>query len=124
MKIADHLLRARRIEKTMNGKLDPNRDYELFVEACALAGTHLLNVILHKSFVTKEAAEDLLHSYRPPLKTPVPVELQPLFSALRFIEDLRPGYLRTAETWRPDDGNRCLENYRMIKNFAERLLER
>jgi len=120
MKISDHLMRAARFEKTMN-KLDRNKDYELFVEACGLAGTGALNAILHAHSVTREDW-DLLHSYKPALEVPAALELQPLFLALKEIEDLRPGYLRGTQAWNPEDGKRCFENYQKIKRYMDKIL--
>ena len=121
MKISDHMMRVQRIEKTMFDKLDRNKDYELFVEACGLAGTGALNAILHAYSVTK-ADWDLLHSYKPPLEVPADLGLQPLFSALKHIEDLRSGYLRGTQAWNADDGKKCLQNYQKIKRHAEKVL--
>ena len=102
-------------------KLDPNGDYETSVEACMLAGTHLLNATLHKRSITKEKS-DLLHSDKPALDVPVPAELQQVFSAMKFIEDLRPDYLRGTKRWSAEDGKRCMESYRSVKAFAEKVL--
>ena len=121
MRIADHVTKAKRIEATMIRKLDRDADYEMFVEACMLAGTHWLNAMLHKLAVTQEGS-DLLHSDKPPLPAPVSTELRPYFAALKLIEDLRPDYLRGTKAWNPDDGRRCLESYHCVKVFAERLL--
>ncbi len=98
----------------MNRKLDRDADYEIFVEACMLAGTHWLNALLHKLAITAEGA-DLLHSDKPPLPGPVATELKPYFAAMKLIEDLRPGYLRGTKTWSADDGRRCLECYQRVK---------
>lgn len=121
MRITDHVTKARRIEETMNRKLDRDADYEIFIEACMLAGTHWLNALLHKLSITKESS-DLLHSDKPPLPAPVSAELQPYFAAMKLIEDLRPGYLRGTKAWSADDGRRCLECYRRVKAYAEKAL--
>lgn len=105
----------------MAGKLDGDGDYELVVEAYMLAGTHLLNAILHRLSVTSEDF-DLLHSNKPALKTPIEARLRPLFDAMRVIEDLRPGYLRGMKPWSVEDGKRCAEHYATVKQFAARLL--
>lgn len=102
-------------------KLDRNRDYETFVEACMLAGTHLLNATLHKLSITKEGS-DLLHSDKPKLDAPIRAELQLLFAAMKVIEDLRPDYLRGTKPWSVEDGNRCLECFQHVKTFAEKAL--
>jgi hypothetical protein len=123
VKISDHVNKVRRVEKTMTKKLDPNGDYETSVEAYMLAGTHLLNAILHKLSITKEGS-DLLHSDKPALDVPIPAELQQVFSAMKFIEDLRPNYLRGTKVWNASDGKQCMERYRSVKAFAERVLEK
>lgn len=120
MRIIDHLTKAYRIEQTMLNKLDRDQDHEIFVEACMLAGTHLLNAILHKYSVTKEGA-DLLHSDKPQLETLVKPELQPLFSAMKYIEDLRRN-LRRARAWSVEDGKKCIGSYQQVKGFAEKVL--
>ena len=121
MKINEHLVKARRIEATMTGKLDPNKDYELYVECYMLAGTHLLNAVLHQLAVTREEA-DLLHSDKPALDKPVAAELRPMFDAMKYIEGLRPGYLRGRNAWRPDDGQQCAQSYQLVKQFAQQFI--
>lgn len=121
MRIADHLTKAQRIERTMLRKLDPDQDYEIYVEACMLAGTHLLNALLHKYAVTGERS-DLLHSDKPQLDAPVPAELRPLFEAMKFIEDLRPGYLRGTAVWNRDHGIQCAQRFDEVKRFAQQTL--
>jgi hypothetical protein len=121
MRIADHVTKALRIEETMNRKLDRDADYEVFVEACMLAGTHWLNAVLHKLAITSEGS-DLLHSDKPPLPVPPGPELRPYFAAMKFIEDLRPGYLRGTKAWSANDGKRCLECYRQVKAYVEKAL--
>ena len=105
----------------MSRKLDRDADYEIFVEACMLAGTHWLNALLHKLSITQEGS-DLLHSDKPPLPAPVAVELQSCFAAMKLIEDLRPGYLRGTKAWSADDGKRCLECYQRVKTYVEKVL--
>lgn len=122
MKVADHVTKAQRIEDTMLRKLDPEADYEIYVEACMLAGTHLLNAVLHRYAVTDERS-DLLHSDKPALNAPVRPELRPLFDAMKFIEDLRPGYLRGTNAWNPDHGRQCAERFNQVKRFAQQALQ-
>ena len=121
MKVTDHMTKAKRIEQTMLGKLDPDADYEIYVEACMLAGTHLLNAVLHQYAVTDDRS-DLLHSDKPALKAPVPFELRPLFDAMKFIEDLRPGYLRGTNAWNPEHGRQCAERFNEVNRFAQQVL--
>ena len=121
MKMADHISKAQRIEDTMLRKLDRDADYEIYVEACMLAGTHLLNAVLHRYAVTTENS-DLLHSDKPALKDPVRGELRPLFEAMKFIEDLRPGYLRGTTVWNPEHGKLCAQRYEEVRRFAQQVL--
>jgi hypothetical protein len=121
MKTSDHLMRIEHIENTMTLKLDRDADYELYVECCMLAGTQALNLILHEMGVT-ETTWDLLHTHKPVLPAEVPTELKPLFEGLKFIEDIRPGYLRGTNPWNPEDGETCLRNYQAIKAYALKLL--
>jgi hypothetical protein len=121
MRTFDHVTKAQRIESTMSGHLDPDADYEMYVEACMLAGTHLLNALLHRYAVTDEAS-DLLHSDKPALSVSVPPELKPLFDAMKFIEDLRPGYLRGTTAWDPAHGRQCRNRYDEVKKFVQQAL--
>ena len=121
MKLGDHLAKARRIEATMSGKLNRDQDYELYLEGYMLAGTHLLNAILHKFAVTRDE-HDLLHSDKPRLEAPVEARLRPLFEAMKYIEDLRSGYLRGTKPWSIEDGRQCERCYQQVKRFAEEAL--
>ena len=105
----------------MAGKLNRDQDYELFLEGCMLAGTHLLNAVLHQFSVTREEF-DLLHSDKPGLEAPIDATLRPLFEAMKQIEDLRPGYLRGLKAWGVEDGKKCEESYQQVKRFAEKIL--
>ena len=121
MKLDEHVTKARRIEATMTGRLHRDQDYELYLEGYMLAGTHWLNVILHKLAVTREQA-DLVHSDKPRLETPVEARLRPLFEAMKYIEDLRPGYLRGTRPWSVEDGRQCEQCYQQVKRYAEEAL--
>lgn len=121
MKLNDHVTKARRIEATMAAKLDRDKDYELVLEGYMLAGTHLLNAILHQFSVTREEF-DLRHSDMPRLDVPIEATLRPLFEAMKCIEDLRPGYLRGTKAWSVEDGQRCLKSYQQVKRFAEKAI--
>ena len=104
-------------------KLDPDEDYEIYIEAYMLAGTHLLNALLHKYALT-DAKSDLLHSDKPALNKPVETELRALFDAMKFIEDLRPGYLRGTTVWNREHGKQCAQRYNQVKQFAQQALRR
>ena len=121
MKIADHLTKAERIERTMNRHFDADDQYEMCIENCMLAGTHYLNAVLHKNGLTDEAG-DLLHSDKPPLGQAVSEDVAEMMAAMKYIEVLRPRYLRGTDEWQPDEGKRCRENYQKVKSSAKRIL--
>jgi hypothetical protein len=120
MKIKDHINRSKRIEHSA-GKFIRDADYEMFVEACMLAGTHLLNAVLHRSGITLDDY-DLLHSDKPPLDTAVPAEIAEMMRKLKEIEDLRSGYLRGKAPWQPTHGDLCARNMESLRATADRLL--
>lgn len=121
MKISQHINKANQIERSA-GKLSRDDDYEMFVEACMLAGTHLLNAVLHHSGVTRDK-DDLLHSDKPTLATTVPAEIGEIMRKLKQIEDLRSGYLRGKEPWQPRHGDLCGGNMASIRRSADRLIK-
>lgn len=121
MKIEDHLIKADRIEQSTFGKLDRDADYEVYVEGCMLAGTHLLNAVLHQSGVTQEQ-DDLLHSDKPPLGAPAPNAIAEMMRHLKAIEDLRSGYLRGKAPWQTAHGDLCARNMARLRASAVALL--
>ncbi|MGD9944234.1 MAG: hypothetical protein AB7L76_12115 [Burkholderiaceae bacterium] len=89
----EHRGKAEQIERALR-KCGPD-DYEMKIEAAMLAGTHWLNLILHRTGVTAPA-NDVLHTYMLVVN-----ELRRLrvgeaqaVDALTEIEDLRPAYVR------------------------------
>ncbi len=114
-------MKAEHIEKTMMKQLNMDEDYEIFVECCMLAGTHYLNAALHKKEITVWN-QDLLHSDKPPLDSEVPPSIAEIMTELKFIEEVRPGYLRGNNPWRHEDGIRCLEYYQKVKSDVENIL--
>jgi hypothetical protein len=121
MRIEEHVNKADRIERSGSSKLSRDADYEMFVEWCMLAGTHLLNAVLHHSGITSEDA-DLLHSDKPWLGRPVPPEIAEMMRKLKEIEDLRDGYLRGKAPWQPAHGDLCIGNMASLRASASRLL--
>ncbi|MBI2322500.1 MAG: hypothetical protein HYU88_10575 [Chloroflexi bacterium] len=118
MQAADHVAKAARIERSMD-KLDPIADYETVIENCMLAGTHYLNAALHLRGVTR-STRDLLHSDKPKLRTQPPADLASVLAAMKFIEDLRPPYVRGTQTYDPRLSAECLARYRQVRDFARR----
>ena len=70
-------------------------DYEMKIEAAMLAGTHLLNEILHHSNVTP-SDRDVMHTYLLTINEyrRLSVAGASLVAALSEIEDLRPPFVR------------------------------
>ena len=98
MLIGEHLKRAASFEASA-AKLDPIEDAELYVVFLMRAATARVNAALHALGVTDPVAAgarigDLNHSYKPRLEGDLPAEVQQLFAPLKFIEDLRPEYVR------------------------------
>lgn len=118
MEAGDHVAKAERIECSMD-KLDPVADYETVIENCMLAGTHYLNAALHLRGVTRPT-RDLLHSDKPRLRTQPPADLGPVLAAMKFIEDLRPPYVRGTQPYDPRLSAECLSRYRQVRDFARR----
>ncbi|QGP90995.1 hypothetical protein MGLY_03180 [Neomoorella glycerini] len=121
MRVEDHIAKAKRIEDTMMQKLDLKEDYETVIENCMLAGTHLLNAVLHKLGITEDNF-DLLHSDKPKLDRQVDPEVAEIMAAMKYIEDLRPYHVRGVDPWQPEKGEKCLLSYRKVKEFTERVL--
>ena len=122
MKIEEHISKSERIERS-GGKLNRDDDYEMFVETFMLAGTHLLNAVLHGSGITREQ-DDLLHSDKPPLDKSVPPVISEMMRRLKQIEDMRSGYLRGKTVWQPRQGDLCADNMKFLRTSAHQLLHR
>jgi len=120
MKIEEHIDKCTRIERSA-AKFNWDADYEMSVEACMLAGTHLLNTALHGIGLTSEGS-DLLHSDKPKLDVAVPAEIAEMMRKLKQIEDLRSGYLRGKTPWQPAHGDLCARNMESLHASAKRLL--
>jgi hypothetical protein len=120
MKIQEHIDKCARIERSA-AKFDRDADYEMFVEASMLAGTHLLNAALHGIGITPDG-NDLLHSDKPKLDITVPTEIAQMMRKLKQIEDLRNGYLRGKTPWQPAHGDLCARNMDSLHASAKRLL--
>ncbi len=99
MKIAEHLRKAAAFETAL-ARLDPLQDGELYAVFLMRAATNRLNAAMHALGETTDGAAtdmklgDLNHTYKPPLKGPVPPSLAASFAELAFIENLRPVVVR------------------------------
>ena len=89
----EHREKAERIERSL-GKCESG-DYEMRIEAAMLAGTHWLNLVLHRLGVTP-AKQDVLHTYMLTVNElrKYKVADDELVSALAEIEDIRPAFVR------------------------------
>ena len=116
MRTREHVLKAGRIEATLR-KLDSERDYEMIIETCMLAATHLLNAALHTRGVT-HGHSDQSHTIRPPLeffRKPVDAELEEAMKPLKFIEGLRPLHVRGGAPHDPQMVEQCLGAFETAK---------
>lgn len=99
MKIAEHLKKAQAFEAAL-ARLDPVEDGEIYAVFLMRAATNRLNAALHALGTTTDGAAtnaklgDLNHTYKPPMKSPVPAPLAESFRELAFIENLRPDFVR------------------------------
>ncbi len=88
-----HRAKAERIERSL-AKCGP-QDYEMKIEAAMLAGTHWLNLALHRMGITPPQT-DVLHTYMLTVNElrKYRVADAELLDALAEIEDIRPGFVR------------------------------
>lgn len=93
MDIEGHIAIARRIEASLQ-KCGP-ADYEMTIEAAMLAGTHWLNVLLHK-LGTTPAQQDVFHTYLLTVNEfrRLTVAAEKPLTALAAIEDTRAPFVR------------------------------
>jgi hypothetical protein len=117
MRPREHILKARRLDASLN-KLSPENDFEMVIDLCMLAATHLLNAALHVEGVT-HGHSDQSHTKIPPMeyycKTPGEV-IQSGTDALAVIEKLRPTYVRGPKPFDALVAESCLANYATAKN--------
>ncbi len=93
MKPDDHRARAERIERSL--AKCRSVDYEMKIEAAMLAGTHWLNVALHRLGATPPEV-DVLHTYMLTVNDlrRYSVADDAMVNALAQIEDIRPPFVR------------------------------
>jgi hypothetical protein len=89
----EHREKAEKIERSL-AKCAPG-DYEMRIEAAMLAGTHWLNLVLHRLGVTPPQ-NDVLHTYMLTVNElrKYRVADAALVDALAEIEDIRPAFVR------------------------------
>jgi hypothetical protein len=128
MEVEEHLGRAAGFEASI-AKLDPVGDTELFVVFLMRAGTHRVNAALHALGITAVQAGggrigDLNHTYKPPLEVRLPEAVLEMFAPLKFLEDLRPEYVRGEKLLTPEIAAKCREAYRDIVARSGAILGR
>jgi len=128
MVISEHLARAASFE-TSAAKLDAIHDTELYVIFLMRAATARVNAALHALGVTDPVAAgartgDLNHSYKPQLEGDLPPEVQPMFAALKYIEDLRPEYVRGPLLLTPERVAACRRAHDDIVTRTTAIIER
>ena len=118
MRPREHILKAERLEASLN-KLKPSDDFEMVIELCMLAATHLFNAALHVEGVT-HGHSDQSHTVRPPIeyhrKSPS-AAIGKGMEALASIEKLRPVYVRGGTPFTQDVADACLQNYADAKKI-------
>lgn len=89
----EHRAKAQRIERSL-AKCGP-ADYEMKIEGAMLAGTHWLNLVLHRMGVSKPQT-DILHTYLLTVNELRKYRIadEALVDALVEIEDIRPPFVR------------------------------
>jgi hypothetical protein len=93
MQTEAHIALARRIEASLR-KLGA-ADYEMKIEAAMLAGTHWLNVLLHR-LGANPPTQDVFHTYLLTINEfrRLAVAAEQPMRALAEIEDIRPPHVR------------------------------
>lgn len=128
MQISEHLARAESFERSI-ARLDPVDDGELYVVFRMRASTNRVNAALHALGVTDTAASasrvgDLNHSYKPRLEGDLPAEVQQMFLPLKYLEDLRPDYVRGPLSLTPEIVEACERAAAEIMALTDAILER
>ena len=118
MDVRDHLRRAESFETSL-AKLDPLEDSALYVVFLMRAGTNRVNASLHVMGITDvtrsaDRIGDLNHTYKPKLECALPPEVEQMFRPLSFIENLRPQYVRGAESATHDLVSQLRQAYEAI----------
>lgn len=120
MHIDEHLKKAAAFEASL-ARLDPLKDGELYAVFLMRAGTNRVNAALHALGATTDGAAtermlgDLNHTYKPPMRSPVPAALKAAFEELAFIENLRPDFVRGTKSVDADTARRAQAAYARIR---------
>lgn len=128
MKISEHIARAESFERSI-ARLDPIEDTELYVVFLMRAATNRVNAALHALGVTDTVASamrvgDLNHTYKPKLEGDLPSEVQRMFQPLKYLEDLRPDYVRGPLVLTPELADACRGAHAEVVALTTAILER
>lgn len=148
MHIASHLQKIAKFEAA-RARFDPLADFELWFWATMNAGTHALNAALHHAGLTVEEAAfamqpgvylvphpggalvaqlrepgDVLHLGRPPIKGPLPGDIQEIAHAMETIEAFRDPCVREGRLATPDIVASCSEAYDAVVRLLNHRLAR
>jgi hypothetical protein len=118
MRPREHILKAERLEASLR-KLNSADDFEMVIELCVLAATHLFNAALHVEGVT-HGHSDQSHTVRPPMeyhrKSPSDA-ISKGMDALSYLEKLRPVYVRGGAPFEQEVADACLQNFADAKQI-------
>jgi len=127
MKIAEHLGKAAAFEAALS-RLDPVQDGEIYAVFLMRAATNRLNAALHAlgtttdGVATESKLGDLNHTYKPPMKSPVPAPLAASFAELAFIENLRPEIVRGPAVMDRATAERAQSAHARVKRDTDAIL--
>ena len=112
--------KAERIEKSLARLTDS--DWEIRIEAAMLAGTHWVNLVLHKTGMS-DVSEDVVHASMCTVGVLRKYKLaEPeLIAQLEEIEELRPRFVRGDMDGGAQAASRALELLGSIGERARRL---
>lgn len=113
-----HRAKAEHITRAME-KLN-TADYEMLIEAAMLAGTHWLNVALHRFAVTRPE-DDVMHAeyLTGAVRLKLSLVAPGMVEALDEIEQFRPRFVRGDVPGGEAAAIRCLERLRHLHAAAE-----
>ncbi len=117
MKTDQHMHKAARILSSVSNL--PAENYVMFIEAAMLAGTHLLNAVLHEESINS-AEDDALHAeyMTLALRTRVQLQLPGLVEALDAIEQSRPFFVRGSVAGGQDAAQAAMACLQRIQRFV------
>lgn len=117
MRIDAHLAKAQSIERSL-GRCGM-ADYETVIEACMLAGTHWLNIILHRALLSAQEC-DAMHVEFMSIaeRRKAAVVIPDALRALETIEALRTMHVRGDLDGGPGAARRALDCLALLRQHA------